>query len=170
MSYEPAAARPPTLFVYGCRQSGTTLLSALLSQHPHVYVLNDTGVLWALNRAVTSGVERRAWRVVARTAGSGTAWSRAERSGLPDPASTVDVPLLDRFYVQLVLRYRPRASGGWLTTYGRRLDFAGLTDRARAGELTVRPLIDEVYSQLLPADRRHVAIIGAKTARERLPV
>lgn len=157
------AGAPLGLVVYGCRRSGTTLLSVLLSQHPDVHVLNDACVLWALNRACGSAAKRLGWRAVARATGSASAWSKAESSHLPPPEAVVDVGLLDGFYEELLLRYRPKASGGWLTAYGRRLDFTALAERSREGTLTVRQLVDEVHGQLVRDDACGAVVIGEKT-------
>lgn len=151
------------LFVYGCRRSGTTLLATLLSQHPDVHVLNDAGVLWALNRASGSRLRRWAWRGVARTTGSARAWARADASRLPPPDDVASLATVDAFYAELAMRYRPGASGGWLTTYGARLDVSDITARARRGELTVRGLVTTVHRRLLPDADADVAVLGEKT-------
>jgi hypothetical protein len=153
--------KSPDFFVFGCERSGTTLLSALLSEHEQICVVNDSFVYNILNNQGMARKIQLSYKAISRVTGSVSLLSRAESSHLP----AIDRPVTPRqarqFLADLLARYKRRADGNWLIQYAERLEGAG--DELVRNVKTYRDLLDTVLSQFVPEDQRMKQFLGEKT-------
>ena len=153
--------RSPDFFIFGCERSGTTLLCALLSEHPEICVLNDTFAYNILNQQGQARRTQLALKALSKATGNVSLLSRAESSHLPPIDETVTVEVAAEYLDDLVARYRRRAEDNWLGQYAERLEQAG-SDGIKAAE-TYRQLVNSVLTALVPDDQRHKPLLGEKT-------
>jgi hypothetical protein len=153
----------PEFFVFGVKRSGTTLLSALLTEHPDVCVVNDSGIYRAFNRSVMPVRQRILSKALAKGGRSSRSFARAEASHLPSGSSRVTLADVDRYFMALMDRYRPRNSGGWMVPYAARLDFSPMLAPAREGTLSLQQMFEMAYWQLVPDDQKGKRLFGEKT-------
>lgn len=146
----------PDFFVFGLERSGTTLLGALLSNHPEVCVACDTHVFRSLNDVMTPRVERLLRKGLANYVGAPALRARREGHHLPPPERRVTVSETRRFFSILKARL-------WQPEYLGKLDHNPAVAGAQAGRLTVAGLTAITYSQLLPDSERRKHKMGDKT-------
>jgi hypothetical protein len=152
--------RSPDFFVFGCERSGTTLLCALLTEHPDVCVLNDTFIYHALNNQGWPKAVRLFYKALARANPSPSLFSHAEAGHTASPDRRVSGATTRRYFSTLLARYDRRLDGNWLAQYSQALKEQGIPK----GDFgTVRELLDSVFGALVPVEQRQKALIGEKT-------
>lgn len=181
----------PRLFVFGSERGGTTLLSALLSAHPQVYVLNDSFVFLAFAEAWAERGRSGLGRLRARTSWAlrdllrRMPWLRGALYGLrgsvqggwrpemvalsrdlPGPELDLDPSLTRAVLHNLRRRFRmfqpDEKSQSFLRQYLDRLDESATL----AGAATDLPgMLAAAWRGLLPEDQRGKAWLGEKTPR-----
>ncbi len=151
-------ARPPDFFIFGCERSGTTLLSALLTEHKEVCVLNDTFVYKIFNDQFGSNWLRLPTKAVAKALLRPSFLAASESSRLPPIGHVISREQLERYLTALATRYSRRQEGNWLGAYVSRLQSGG----AMKGE-TIGDLAATVLGHLVPDDQRTKLLIGEKT-------
>lgn len=155
------SVRSPDFFVFGCERSGTTLLSALLSEHPEICVVNDSFVYNVLNNQGLARKIQLSYKALSRLTSSLSLLSRAESSHLAPIDRALSPEQAERFLNALLARYRRRTDGNWLIQYAERLEQDG-SELFRHVK-TYRDLLDTVLSDLVPEDQRHKQLLGEKT-------
>ena len=153
--------RSPDFFVFGCERSGTTLLSALLSEHEEICVVNDSFVYNVLNNQGMARKIQLSYKALSRLTGSFALLSRAESSHLPPIDRAMPPEQAKQFVTALLARYKKRADGNWLIQYAERLEAAG--DELIRNVNSYRDLLDTVLTKLMPEDQRQKRLLGEKT-------
>ena len=149
----------PAFLIFACERSGSTLLSALLSQHSQLYVLNDTHMFRVYNRLVAGTVGWGSRKIVHRALRTvrTSMWSEAAR--LPPPTTPVDAQMVTRYYKHLIAWHRREAGNA----FDVRLDPQPLLATAGSQAVTLEDLFSCVVEQLLPSDQPRTALVGEKT-------
>jgi hypothetical protein len=152
--------RSPDFFIFGCERSGTTLLCALLSEHPEICVVNDSFIYNVLNNQGWPRNVQLAYKALSRVARSPSLLSKAESSHLPSADRPISADLSSRYLAALIARYRRRTEGNWLGQYAERLEQDPVD---KGGIRTYRELLDTVLTNLMPDDQRAKPLLGEKT-------
>ena len=160
MDAQNSSIRSPDFFIFGCERSGTTLLCALLSEHPEICVVNDSFIYNVLNNQGWPRNVQLAYKALSRAARSPALLSKAESSHLPSADRPISADLPGRFLAALIARYRRRTEGNWLAQYAERLEQDPVDNR---GIGTYRELLDTVLTKLMPDDQREKPLLGEKT-------
>lgn len=151
-------APAPDFFIFGAERSGTTLLSALLSAHPDVHVVNDSGLFRALNdvgpRTVVADVERIAARI------HPTARTLYQRQRCHLMAPDAPLPARTPFAVidRLNRRYRCRVELGHPTLVPRQV-----MEPLHGIAPTTRFLVAALWYSLLQSEGVQADVVGEKT-------
>jgi hypothetical protein len=150
----------PSLFIFGNERSGTTLLSALLSEHPSIGVLNDTQIYRTYNDLCTPMVERVVRKGLAWKTHQRRLFARKDADRLPMMDTPIDENDVIRFYRALAVRYSRVPDQ---LRYFALLDPRPSFNVAGTGALTLGKLFENVYTQLVPKAYRDRAVRGEKS-------
>ena len=148
----------PSFHIYACPRSGSTLLSALLSQNDDVFVLNDALLYY---QYVFSRPGRLIRKSIGRLAGN---YSPVI---LPDPHRPVSSRKV-RNYIRTLRDH-------YFAPWGRRENFPGtkyyydilsgldVSRTFKSEYVNLRDLFDDVYRELLPEHGKKKRILGYKS-------
>lgn len=179
-----------SLFIFGSERGGTTLFSALLSSHPQVYVLNDSfvylafveawaeakgmagaqtgsGLRWKLRDQLRRMPRTRAclYRLRATFAG-GYKPEIPELDGLPEPSAILEPELIAAYFARLRKRYEMFHPDDKANSFLREYLQGLHPEKYSTGKgVKLRPLLDGVFTDLLPADQTAKPVLGEKTPR-----
>lgn len=178
----------PMFFIFGCGRSGTTLLAALLSANPDIYVLNDSFVFDIFAGAYFSTRDRRV-RISGQVK-SGIKkfnvlyelnrklkrmtvyrhWVSGfipKTSGLPGPDHCVDIEIQRLFLVNLMRRYRSaqvrNSKNSWQTKYADKIEFILSRLDGNAGGAPLNHLFYSIFDHLTPKEYSGRSVMGEKT-------
>jgi hypothetical protein len=145
----------PSFFIFGAERSGTTLLCALLSEHPQVFCLNDSFIFYSY--AHHKGLKRYTnyWKYLI--------FSKIRK--LPPGNSLVDTNEVEKYVSELIQTYNhfnPK-DNPWLTKYSQTLEIQSILSQASQSEFTLSDLFNMIYAQLIPLDKQGDRIYGEKT-------
>ncbi|MDP8931891.1 MAG: sulfotransferase [Actinomycetota bacterium] len=153
----------PNFFIYGCERTGTTLLCALLSEHPSVYVLNDSHLFAEFNRVKTPQVVLAARKGLAWAVGTPRLVAREEKSHLPPADSPVLMDEVRSYYRGLVARWM--RGDMWRLEYVRRIDPPADIAKSHGGSLTFHSMFESLYLVFVPPEHAAKDVLGEKTPR-----
>ena len=149
----------PNFFIFGCPRSGTTLLCALLSEHPEVFCLNDSFIFDTYALLKGHKIYCNIWKQVVLF----------KIKPLPNKEYLVTPDEAKKYLTELRKRYnQPRPGKNkptWLKHYSDTLDPSKILSKAYEEELTLHNLINITYSQLLPTNEYGKKMFGEKTPR-----
>ncbi|MBE9127945.1 MULTISPECIES: sulfotransferase family protein [unclassified Coleofasciculus] len=149
-------------FVLGCERGGTTLLCALLSEHPEVFCLNDSFLFDIYVRQ-----KGRKGHV-----GISSFWKNAFLDlsrPLPSKDYLVSLDEVEEYFSNLLERYeKPNPAQNkstWLKVYSDTLKSSNFLNEARSSNLTLTKMFSSIYSYLIPREQQTKKIFGEKTPR-----
>lgn len=147
----------PNLFIFGSERSGTTLLCALLSEHPQVFASNESFIFHVYARV-------KGYRKLSNP------WiCKALSLFIPLPSGEYLVPASEakKYLAKLKDRYYVSDPGqtqhNWLTQYLERFEPSAILEKAEKAELTLREMFNTIYSQLVPDEHKGKIVFGEKT-------
>jgi len=148
----------PSFHIYACPRSGSTLLSALLSQNDDVFVLNDAHLYY---QYVFSQPGRLVRKSIGRLAGN---YSPVI---LPDPHRPVSSRKV-RNYIRTLRDYyfapwAKRENFPGMKYYYETLSGLDVSRTFKSEYVSLRDLFDDVYSELLPEHGKKKRILGYKS-------
>ncbi|HUG85613.1 MAG TPA: sulfotransferase [Euzebya sp.] len=149
----------PSFFIFASERSGSTLLSALLSQHSQMYVLNDTHMFRVYNRLASSPYDWAAGKILDRAFRNVRTHVWSERSRLPPASERVDRDTIERYYHRLSAWHKDEKGN----QFDGRLSLIPLMQQVHAEPPTLEDVFASVLKQLLPAEHSHKECVGEKT-------
>lgn len=151
----------PNFIVYACSRSGSTLLSAILSESEDVFVLNDARMFQGY---VTSRPGRMTWRALERLTGNYPSFL------LPSSQGQVSRKAVTRFLTRLEEIYLSPSGidreAEFRKYYYDRIANWNIEEKMENGRIPLIELFDLLYERLMPDEYRNRRYCGAKTPVE----
>lgn len=147
----------PNLFIFGCERSGTTLLCALLSEHPQVFATNESFIFDVYARfkgykKLSNPLVYKAFSILLP---------------LPSGEYVVSVAEAKKYLAKLKDRYaisdRGQTQDNWLAQYLDSFNPSEIITQAETRNLTLGEIFNMIYSQIVPNEQKHKLIFGEKT-------
>lgn len=166
----------PNFFIFGKHRSGTTMLSAMLSSHPHIYVANDSVIfqMFALsifdrhNPLVSKVIHANRSLLAKFSSQIRTDLYRIPFEGLPKADANLTKYEKEQFIARLLRRYRHKDDDtsldevSWLSTYENAITRRDLN--AFYNEMySVRQVLTSVFEIIANEQLKNAQVFGEKS-------